>query len=201
MITLEFPYTKRVTKMSKRFNMSGDTIISIAFWALFVVAALALSCSNADAQLPPPEFEDVQLVEPNELNMPDGAAVAPMTQGLRAPFGGVLWNDLAMAWLITDFEHVQFLLVEEMDRRVAVTRAWAVREIETRENQYQTDRASLSLQLSARDEQIRDLEEVNRDLEGQVGFTLREKTIVVVVTVGVAAAVGTGAYLIGRATR
>ena len=167
----------------------------------FVVWYAGVSIAFAQALSTPPQFDEIQLRVPDQLTMPSDAQIAPMTPGLRAPFEGILWSTSAQAWLITAYQAAQRLLLEEMQRRLDVTRAWAIRELETRDNRYGTDMASLRLQMSARDAQNADLVAINDDLVGQVGFTLREKMIVVVVTVGFAAVAGTAGYLIGRAGR
>ena len=184
-----------------RSSTASAFVLTILAWVILIAGIMTISCNMAEAQLSPPEFDEVQLRQPNSLSLPDGSMIAPMTQGLRAPFAGILWNEGAMAWLITDYEEAQLILIQEMDRRTGIMRAWAIREIATGENQHQTDLASLNLQLVARDDQIEDLEVINRSLASQVGFTLREKVIVVIITVGAAALAGGAGYLIGRAGR
>lgn len=153
-----------------------------------VLVAVMISTTFQVSAQEIPESPRFELVEPTmSVGAPPsniGALQTLLSEGQRAPFAGILLNNEALSWIMTNFVFVQRNLIEEMNRRVGITRLWARTNIETinvsREADQQAFQVQLNMANSGRDRALEELERVSRD----VGWSRREKFTLVLSLIG-----------------
>ena len=152
---------------------------------VFVFAFTSMNVTLAQEIPEPPRF---QLIEPTmSVGSPPadvGALQTILEEGSPAPFDGILLNQEALSWIVTNFVFVQRNLIEEMNRRVGITRLWARTHFETiavsRDADQQAFDVQLALLRSARDDAFQELEALARD----VGWSRREKFVLILSVLG-----------------
>lgn len=151
-----------------------------------IMALIFVSSTTYAQELPePPRFE---LVEPTmTVGSPPSDVQALQTildAGDRAPYDGILLNQEALSWIMTSFVFVQRNLIEEMNRRVSITRLWGRTNIETYRVELDAQRESLHVQIQTiaadRDRALAEVERLSRD----VGWSRREKLVLVLSLLG-----------------
>lgn len=174
--------------------MSRQTKILLGVFLVAIGALYFLLPPKGHAQeieLPtPPTF---QLVEPI-LSIPQppanlGALIVPIHQNDVAPFEGVLINQEGISWIMMNFVHIQRLLLLEMEHQVSVTRLWAETELRLVHTQHRTDVRAAGVRLEGMERSRDRLQEELGRVSRQVGWSAREKVVLVVSIVG-ALAVG-----------
>lgn len=151
-----------------------------------IMAFIFISSTATAQEIPePPRFE---LVEPTmTVGSPPSDIQALQTildAGDRAPYDGILLNQEALSWIMTSFVFVQRNLIEEMQRRVGITRLWGRTNIEMHRVEIEAQRAAFQVQLetiaASRDRALREVEVLSRD----VGWSRREKVVLVLSLLG-----------------
>lgn len=168
--------------------------IRILLFAVLILLSIA-RIANAEE----PTFPDLTITKPDHSSIPQGALVVPLLHKQPAPFPGILWNDEASAWLMAEFEAVQRVLIAESNLRLSLVRIWANHEILTLKTSHNADKEYYELRIASLLKDIDDLKEINDDLMKHVGFSKREKMIVVLSTVGTGLVAGLIGYGVGKA--
>ena len=165
-------------------------LLAAFIMSLFTLFVLHNTGDAQDVELPtPPRFE---LIEP-QLVVPKppqdlGALIVPVEQNDAAPFEGVLINQEGISWIMTNFVHVQRLLLLEMEHQVSVTRLWAETELRLAHTQHTTDVRAHSIRLEGMERSRDRLQEELGRVSREIGWSLREKVVLIVSIVGALAA-------------
>lgn len=170
------------------------------FLAILILGCATASTCNAQDLTEPPTFDLAEPMQPNSDSIPQGAFIVPLRLGQVAPEDGVFYSMSANAWLLSEFTRIQQYWIDEMGRRVAITRLWGRHQVNSQQNRYEMDLQGLRIQLRAREREVEDLVEINEELSVQVGWSRREKFRFVVSIVGVAAVAGVVGYVVGITT-
>lgn len=145
--------------------------------------------------LEPPRFPELIPIQPNFQSIPTDAVIVPLRLSEPSPFDGVLWNNKASAWLITEFEFSQYSIIIECNKRIEAMRLWGTHSIDMLLISHQAEVGFLNLRIKSQEKIILDLQEINNK---QIRQVKRGKIVTVLTVIGVAVVSGLAGYGIAK---
>lgn len=170
----------------------------VFWWIVFFSWTPPVVKAQAMEEYEIPQPPSYTLVEPPMSIPPEGATVTPMRIGQRVTEVGVLYNQEANAWIQTEYKRINAAWFVEAETRMALLKAWSLRELNLMHNAALHNERVLNLRIESLQEDNLELRLLNEEIAKKVGWSKREKFVAIMSSVGGVVVGALAGYMVGN---